>query len=94
MSFWSFLFQTLLEVMLLLLGSPLRLGVGVRAVVRFVAVAVRVDAPAACMLVSALTVCHVASCCRVESSAEILFAIVRATLWRNRALALLVPPCV
>ena len=69
----------------------LRSGLVVRAVVCLVAIPIGVDAPAACMLVSALTVCHVSSCCRVESSAEILFAIVRATLWRNRALALLVP---
>ena len=72
MSLWSVLFQTLFEVMLLLLGSPLRLGVGVRAVVRFVAVAVRVNVLAACMLVSTLSACEVASGRGVVSSAELL----------------------
>ena len=51
------------------MDPTLRLGVGVRVVVRFVAVAVGVDAPTASMLVSALSTREVASGSQVVSSA-------------------------
>ena len=53
------------------MDSTLRLGVGVRAVVRLVAETAVVDAPAARMLVFALSAQEVASGKRVVSPAEV-----------------------